>query len=345
MELSERKKAILSAIIKNYILNGSPIGSKALSEMLGFNVSPATLRNEMNSLCEMGYLKQPHTSAGRIPTNKGYKLFISDLMEHKTVSQGMKQAIDQKLSVASQYPEQLLSIAGDILAELTGFPTIIIKSVKHERYVRRVEFLPTGKRTVMIVLITSDGIIRSRLCRTNEPLTNEMFADFDKLVASRVIGTELSLFNKAFLQSLVVELGEFALPLLPLLTVVFEMAYEINSSSVSLKGESNILSCFNNETQARALLQFASKKQQIFKTLENVTSPVEVVFGGETGIEELAPSNMVVAKFKLGEDDTGRIGIIGPKRIDYERLLPNVEYFADKLSELITETMSDMEEN
>lgn len=345
MDLSERKKAILSAIIKSYILNGSPIGSKALCEMLDMNVSTATLRNEMNSLCEMGYLAQPHTSAGRIPTDKGYKMYVTDLMEHKSVKESVKETIDEKLQTASKYPEQLLSIAGDILADLTGFPTIVIKTAKQERYIRRVEFMPTGKKTVMLVVITSDGIVKSKLCRTNEILVDEMLGSFDKLVASRVIGTDLRLFNKVLLQSLVADLGLYALPLLPLLTAIFEMANEISSSTVSLQGESNILSCFNTELQAKAFLDFVSKKQEILNGLQAAKSSVEVVFGGDTGIEELFPSNMVLAQFKLGQSDAGRIGIIGPNRIDYENIMPNIQYFADKLSELITETMSDMEEN
>lgn len=344
LDLSARKKEILSAVIKSYISNGDPVGSKAVCSMLNTKISPATVRNEMNLLCEMGYLKQPHTSAGRIPTNKGYKMYISDLMEQRRITDGMKKTIDIELEKAGKYPEQLLSLAGGILANITGFPAIVIKSVKQERYVRRIEFLPTGKRTVMMVLITSDGIVKSRLCRANEVLTADMLSDFDKLAASRIIGTELSKFNKAFLQSLAAELGIYALPLLQLLGVIFEMVMDINSSTVRIAGESNLFSCCSDEMEAKGLLNLFSRKQQILNALESVNSPVEVIFGGDTGIEELKPSNMVVAQFKLGANDAGKIGIIGPKRIDYERILPDIEYFADKLSELITENMSDMED-
>lgn len=344
MDLTERKKAILSAIIKSYITSGEPIGSKALCSMLGMNVSPATLRNEMNSLCEMGYLEQPHTSAGRVPTDMGYKVYVSDLMEQKTVSNGMKQTIDTLLQRASRDPENLLALAGQILADITGLPAIVIKSIKQERYVRRVEFLPMGKRSIMIVLITSDGIARSRLCHCSEPLSDDMLADFDKLTASKIIGTELSRFDRVFLQTLAAELGVYALPLSSLLTTVFEMVMDINSSSVSLRGESNLLSCCETEEQAKGLLEAMSRKTQIISMLDSVDPSEKVVFGGETGIKELQPSNMVVSQFSLGEGDAVKIGVIGPKRIDYERIIPDIEYFAEKLSKLVTETLIEMED-
>lgn len=344
MELSARKKAILAAVVKSYILNGEPVGSKAVCSVLSEKVSPATVRNEMNALCELGFLKQPHTSAGRIPTSKGYKTYIKDLMQPKTVSEGMKRTIDGELERAGKYPEQLLSVAGRVLADIMGFPAIIIKSVKHSRYVRRVEFLPTGKRSVMIVLITSDGIVKSRLCRSNDVLTPEMFLAFDKLVASKIIGTELTAFDRAFLQTLAAELGIYALPLLQLLGVIFEMVTDINSSNVSLQGESNLLSCCVDEAQARGILNLFSHEQQVLKALDGVNSPVDVVFGTDTGIEELKPSNMVVAGFKLGDSDAGKIGIIAPDRIDYEKILPDIKYFAKKLGEMITNSMNDMEE-
>lgn len=344
MELSDRKKAILTAIIKSYITYGEPIGSKALAEQLENNVSSATIRNEMNRLCEMGYLEQPHTSAGRVPTDLGYKFYVTDLMERKNVSGGMKQTIDNSLSKLSADPQNILTLAGQILADITGLPSIVIKSIKQERYVRRVEFLPMGKRTVMIVLITSDGIARNRLCNGSEPVTADMLAVFDKITASKIIGTELSRFDKVLLQSLAIELGDYALPLSPLLTAVFEMVMDINSSSISIRGKSNLLACCDSEREAKSLMEGMSHETQIITMLDSIDASQRMVVGSEMGIEQLNPSNMVVSQFELGESDAVKIGVIGPKRIDYERIIPDIEYFASALQKLVRETLIDMED-
>ncbi|MDD4699230.1 MAG: heat-inducible transcriptional repressor HrcA [Oscillospiraceae bacterium] len=344
MELNERKKAILSAIIRSYINTGEPIGSKALCNILNFNVSSATLRNEMSELCEMGYLEQPHTSAGRIPTNSGYKLYVDSLMNRNSITPQMRMAIDALLSEASHDPENLASLAGQILSDLTGLPSLLATISNQSAYVRRVELLPMGRRTILIVLVTSDGMARSRISRNYTDLTADLIAIFDRLVSARVVGTELVNFSQGFLQTLVAEAGQYALALTPLMTSVFEIISDINSRGISLKGESNLISCYENENQAKAILNLIARQNVLMDILAGVSLPIDIVFGDGTGIDELRPSNMVVARYRLGENDLGRIGVIGPTRMAYEQVVPGLEYFAKRLGKIMTQTMHDLED-
>ncbi len=345
MELSPRKKQILAAIVKTYIETGEPVGSKALSQVLDLGLSPATLRNEMSELSELGYLEQPHTSAGRVPTSAGYRLYIQELMKPAEPDEKTKAAIDDALENSVSDPEQMVSTAGQALADLTGLPALSATVANETASVRRVEVIPMGRRSLLLVLITSDGVARSRLCRTERPLTTGLLERFTRLTAKEVEGKELSAFQPALLQTLVAEAGEYGFALMPLLAALFHMADEICASKLSLKGESNLFSFSELEKEARQLIDLISRRDAILSLLAGIHGPVEVVFGGDTPIAALRPSSLVVARYKLGDKELGRIGVIGPTRMAYEQLIPSIEYFAAKLGSLLTQAMEDMEDD
>ena len=209
MELSPRKKQILAAIVKTYIETGEPVGSKALSQVLDLGLSPATLRNEMSDLCELGYLEQPHTSAGRIPTSAGYRLYIKQLMTPAQPDEETKAAIDDALESTVSDPERMVGTAGQVLADLTGLPALSATVANETAAVKRVEVIPMGRRSVLLVLITSDGAARSRLCRTDYPLSPGLLERFARLAAAEIEGAELSAFQPALLQTLVAGAGEY----------------------------------------------------------------------------------------------------------------------------------------
>ncbi len=343
MDLSERKRIILSALIKSYIKTGEPVGSKYLLELTGLSVSPATLRNEMNELCELGYLSQPHTSAGRQPTSNGYSFYFERLMNRREIPNDLQLIIDKMLNDAAKDPENLASVAGQLLSNLTGFPTLMATVTKEETYVKRIDILPMGRRTVLLLLITSDGQARSRICRSAFNLAPNVLSYFDKLSSVYIVGTELIKFSNQFLQALVSQTGDLSLFLMPLLSSVFEMVEEIQSKSVRVKGESNLMKCYSNEADSRALLGLLTKQDTLFSLLANTNDDIEVIFGDRTDVPELKPSSMIVAKYCLGNDDIGRIAVIGPVRMAYEQLIPTVDYFAECLGKVMTRAMRDLD--
>ncbi|MBO5747157.1 MAG: heat-inducible transcription repressor HrcA [Clostridia bacterium] len=344
MELSDRKKIILGSLIKYYIKTGEPVGSKSLLELTGLGVSPATLRNEMSELCDLGYLCQPHTSAGRQPTSFGYSFYFEKLMNRREVPYDLQLIIDNMLNDAAKDPENLASVAGQLLSDLTGFPTLMATVTKEETFVKRVNVLSMGRRTVLLLLITSDGIARSRICRSAFNLAPDALSHFEKLVSYYIVGTELIKFSPVFLQALVSRTGDLSLFLMPLLSSVFEMVEELQSKSVHVKGESNVLKCYGNDYDSRSLLTLLTQQDKLFPLLTNTRDDIEIVFGDQTDIEALRHSSLVVAKYRLGDKDIGRIGVIGPVRMAYEQLVPSVEYFALKLGSVMTQAMRDLEE-
>lgn len=329
MELSARKQAILEAIINSYIETGEPISSKALCTVLGTSLSSATLRNEMSELCEMGYLKQPHTSAGRIPTNKAYRLYIKTMLQPKEPPQKIRTAIDDMLFEAAKDPVHISSLAAQFLASFTGLPTLLATVGCEDSYVRRVEILPMGRRTVLVLLISSDGVAKSRFCRIAEDVTPRLIARFDRIVADKVIGRAFSDFSAALLQNLTVSAEGFAMALMPLLSAVFAMADEIANANISFGGN------------AYGLFE---KQNELMPFLTDISGKVDVVFGDTTGIDALKPSNVVVARYNMGNSEIGRIGVIGPTRMAYRQMLPSIQYFAEQLGKILEQTMIDMEE-
>ena len=344
MELTQRKKIILSEIVRMHIAYGEPVGSKMLCQMIDLGLSPATVRNEMSDLCEMGYLEQPHTSAGRIPTAAGYRIYVTELLGNNSLSEPIKNSIDQTIKKVAEFPEDITSLASQALSDLTGFPAVSLTIPEKSAYVKRVELLPMGKRTALLVLVTSDGVARSRICRTGETLSKTAIAVFDRIIAKEIVGRELSAFSGGFLQTVAVKTGEYGLSLMPLLSVLFEMIDNVCHLELDLKGESNIYAHYNKESDARKIVEFISRRDTILSILSEIPDPVSVVFGDDCGIEALKPSSMVVAKFGGGNNRVGRIGVVGPTRMDYEDIIPSISYFAKQLGKVLEQSLHDLDD-
>ncbi len=344
MELSGRKKAILSAIVKLHIASGEPIGSKMLCEILENAPSSATLRNEMSALCELGFLEQPHTSAGRIPTALAYRLYIESLMNRDEINAEHKQYIDSALSRASRDPEKITETAGKVLSDITGLPSIIGNISSYGPKVKRVELLKMGSRLAMMILITTDGRSRSRLVHTQSDLDAELIAKFDKIVADKIIRKSIEELTPAAQQNIYIAAGMEAFSLMPLLSSLFDMVTDIINTNVTLSGQANLFSMSGLKSDADKIITLLQSHDTIKQLFANEVSPLGVVFGKDTMYKALGPSSIVFAKYSGGQNNTGCIGVIGPTRMSYELIIPSIEYTAKRVDSALNETMKDMGE-
>ncbi len=342
MELNERKRAILSAIIRAYAENGEPIGSKALCDLLDFSVSSATLRNEMSDLCELGYLEQPHTSAGRVPTVLGYKLYISDLMSRDSLSGEMKLVIDALLDGIAGEVGDITARAGQILSELTGLPVITTSVMNEQDTVKKVELVPMGRRSALAVLITSNGILKNRICRVTTEMSPQFFQKFYGFCGDYIIGKPLKELSPTYLQQIIASAGD--LSIMSLAGDIFDMLSEIKRSVFAIRGESNLFRCYSRDGEVQRAMELLSQKDVMLSLLSQVTSPVGVLFGDDTKISELQPATIVIANYSHNGHELGKIGVIGPTRMSYDRVIPSLEYFASKMSKVISRTLTDLED-
>ena len=234
-DLSERKQKILSAIVEQYIATGEPVGSKALAGHPELSVSSATVRNEMAELASMGYLDQPHTSAGRVPTEKAYRYYIDNLMERRQPDEEDKRLMDATLKNRWVDPETVLEQAGELLAEMTNYAAVSTTPADEQATISRVELVPMGSRKAMLVLLTSTGVLKSRLCRTETALTPAMVESFYHIVGSAFLSVPVCEINMVTIQTLAASLGENALAMTPLLITLAELARDASQSDIILE--------------------------------------------------------------------------------------------------------------
>lgn len=332
----------MTAIINAYVETGEPIGSKALCDILDFSLSSATLRNEMSDLCELGYLEQPHTSAGRVPTVLGYKLYIDDLMKRDALSGEMKLIIDSMLDGVSGGIDEITRSAGQILSELTGLPVLTSTISNSSDTVKKIELLPMGKHSMLAVLITSGGIMKSRMLRSPTPIIGEQIKEMHDLYNKYIIGRPLSVLDRVYLQQLAAAASDISI--VSLSAALFELIEDAKQSHFNLRGESNLFRCYSQGGEAHRLFELLSQKELMLSLIQGVPEPVGVLFGKDTDITDLKPATIVLAKYSTGGHELGQIGVIGPMRMSYERVIPSLEYFAKKMSKVISDTLTDLED-
>lgn len=343
MELSARKKEILSEIVRLYIETGEPIGSKLLATRLVASPSTATLRAEMSELEKLGFLKQPHTSAGRLPTSMAYRLYVNELMPKESISNDSREIIDKMLIDINPEPESIGSAAAQILTTLTGLPAIYAENAENGSVMKKVTLLPMGRSSVIIFTITADGRNRSRLIHCKFPVTEENLNLFLEICEKDIQGRHLSELNKAYLQCVTASAGLDALSLAPLFAALFEMAEELNRTRVDMRGEANLFTMLDSDFSAKGVLRLLSSSDTAQSILSLSNDSVGVVFGDDTEFDELKPTGIIYASYG-DTHELGRLAVIGPTRMSYERIIPSIEYLASKVGTILNEMLKGMEE-
>ncbi len=331
MELSERKQRILATVVKSYIMNGEPVGSKALCDILG-GVSSATIRNDMSELCELGYLAQPHTSAGRIPTAQSYRLYIDRLMKRHTLTAEEQDKIDALLPDGAQDGKRILRIAAQALSVATGCAAFATAQTASGALIHRVELIPMISGNVLLVLVTSTGEVRSRMFSLPCIMTEQMSRRFIGLVTENLIGRRISDIHPATLQTLAVS-SEFALELTPLVWALGELIEETGEARLETAGETRLMSCQEFSLgKAREIFELTSRPDELCALFDAWDNESGVIIGADTSYGALDRTALVLSRYRMGDAQTGYIGVIGPMRMDYGTLLPGIEYFASLIS-------------
>lgn len=343
MELSPRKQAVLKAIVKAYIETGEPIGSKNLTLLLENAPSSATLRNEMSELCELGLLHQPHTSAGRIPTNEGYRIYIDSLMSRSVLNVNSAQFIEDALMTIRTEPENIPRITAETLSHFTGLPAVSVLITEKTPRVKKIELLPIGKYSLMLLVITDDGRNRNCVFRQGKNFTESAENTFRELVERRIKGKPVTELTKAYMQTVATEAGLFALDLLPLFTAVYETTQKIKMIDVNLSGEKHLYNICGDKS-AHKIVSLLNDEQSAIRIFKDIKDETEVIFGADTGYSELSNNTVVAARFNGAQKYNGYIGVIGPNRISYEQIIPLIEYTAEKLTKIMSEAEKDMED-
>lgn len=340
MELGERKKRILTTVVENYIESGEPIGSKALQIQANLSVSSATIRNELADLVNNGYLLQPHTSAGRVPTHKGYRYYIDNLMSKNPVDDRVKDYIERYISASSDAPEKILAKTAQVLSELSGMAAITTTPNGNEARVYKIRFVITGRHTCMAVLITSTGMVKSRLFRCDFVITPELVSMFDKVLNEHFVGVPLKDINQGYLQTIAALFGEFSLFMPDVLIAILDAAKQAMETNINVSGSTNLLFMPGYDLlAARNVLKFLSDSKSVSDLLNDNVKGTKVYLGNESGYFELADSCVITTRYEIGTVTAGAVALIGPVRADYKNLISQIEYASACASGLIGEIL------
>ena len=331
--MNDRKLKILAAVIDEYIMTGEPVGSKAIASLPEINVSAATVRNDMAMLEQLGYLEQPHTSAGRVPTFSGYRLYIDKIMKTQTLPDDEVKRLDKMLEDQGAVTEELvIQSAATALAELTQCAVVASNAAPKFSVISKVEVIPTGKRLYVILLITSNGSIKNKACRLEFDLTNEQLEFFTNYIEENLQGISISELSDEMLNSLVEALGTYMFTLSPLVQGIYELSKDLRNKELT---EKNLLSC--DELDKMDIVKFMDRKSEIEGFLDDSFSGIHVMFSEENDGFVIGNSSMIVSNYQKGDKTAGSLGIIGPVRLDYAKIIPYIEYFTNKISDLISE--------
>ncbi|MDD6990884.1 MAG: heat-inducible transcriptional repressor HrcA [Oscillospiraceae bacterium] len=332
--LDERKLRILAAVVDEYIRTGEPVGSKTIAALPDIRVSSATIRNDMAMLEQLGFLEQPHTSAGRIPTYSGYKLYIETLMPKRALSDDEKAMLDEAIGEDFSSEEALIDNATRALAEITDCAAVVSNCAPQFSVIAKVDAVPTGKHMYVLLMITSSGSIQNKVCRLELDLTHEQLAFFNEYMTKNLSGMSVDSLSDETLERLAEAMGAYTVTLSPLMKGIRELAKGFMQSDVHVSGEKNLLK--RNDIEAGDVIKFFEQKNEFSKLLDDSFSELKVLFGEDGGFV-IGNSSMIVSPIKKGKRTAGSLGLIGPLRLDYAKVIPYIEYMTDRISELLSE--------
>ena len=338
MELDERKQKILYAIIRTYMETGEPVGSRTISKYSDLNLSSATIRNEMSDLEEMGYIIQPHTSAGRIPSDKGYRLYVDHILEDK--DQEIQEFKDLMLERTDKL-EQMLQRLVKALAANTNYATMVSTPAVRGNKLKFIQLSKVNSTQILAVIMIEGNLVRNKVIDVTEELDQETVLKLNILLNSVLNGLSIEEINLGMIQNLKEQAGIHSELVASVIDAVAEVIHAEDEVKIYTSGATNIFRYpeLSDNGKASEIISTFEEKQELTdlvnQTLENSESKgIQVYIGQETPIQAMKDCSVVTATYELGGGLQGTIGIIGPKRMDYENVLKTLKTLTEQLDRI-----------
>ena len=335
MELTERKKQILRAIVDSYIRTAEPVGSKTISQLPGMDFSPATIRNEMADLTSMGLLEQPHTSAGRVPSAAGYRLYVDELMQNYRLSMDETKTINQAMEVKMQEVDKMISQVGKLVSKMTDLPAYAVAARSSQRSVKRFDLILAETGSFILVVMLSDNQVQNKLIRLPLDVSQE-----DLRLLSAVLNASLTeLTADEITPELLAKVTRSAAGAASLVPVIVDYTVELlkkTHSEVYMTGQAKLLGQPEYHDVEKAQEVLTSLDEDVISNLPATLSSgtTQILVGPENVAKELKDSSVVITKFDIGDGMQGMIGVVGPTRMDYAKITARLSYFAENLGRM-----------
>ena len=333
VELTDRKKQILKVVVEDYVRTAEPVGSKAIAAEMG-GVSSATIRNELSDLTELGYLEQPHTSAGRVPSPKGYRLYVNELMERQRLSIAETERINQSLQMRMEELDRVISQAGRAVSSLMNYPAYVAATGKKQMTARRFELLPVDEHSCIVVMMMGDNRVKSQLLRMQLKVDTEQMPTLVNLLNSNFTGISADEMNRRLMDVSEQVTPQMFLLLSQTIAYAADVLEEAGQKEVFTVGTSQLLKLpeFRDADKAHQLMSFLSDRKENLPVPDE--GPMKILIGPENVSEALQDTSVVVASYDIGNDMRGLIGVVGPTRMDYGTVAARLSGFAEGLTRL-----------
>ena len=337
--LDKRAQILLKTLVERYIAEGQPVGSRTLSKYSGLDLSPATIRNVMSDLEEMGFISSPHTSAGRIPTPLGYRFFVDTLLVTRPLQSGEIHRLEGQLQPDN--PQRAIQSASNLLSQLTHFAGVVMTPRRRAVSFRHIEFLRLSERRVLLIVVTPEGDVQNRILFTEHDYSQSELVEAGNYINQNYAGRSFEDVRQRLHQ----ELREIRQDMIMLMTA----ALEAGDKAVSESNEEYVISGERNLLEVSELSQDMKRLRQLFELFEKKTSllqildvslrgqGVQIFIGGESGFSTPDEVSVVTAPYKVDGEVVGTVGVIGPTRMAYDRVVPIVDVTAKLLSSALSQ--------
>ncbi|MBQ1520274.1 MAG: heat-inducible transcription repressor HrcA [Clostridia bacterium] len=337
--LDIRKMRILQAIVDDYIMTAAPVGSRTVSKRSDMGLSPATIRNEMSDLTELGFLEQPHTSAGRIPSEKAYRLYVNHIMDSAKLTDDEADYIKRHLDTRVHEVGEVIRQTAKVLSDMTNYTSMVLVPQLSSMKIKRISLIPVSDGTAMAVVVTNTGVTKNAMIRIPESLSPDDVEKIAKLITAKLDGHRLNEAIESVLPTIRAEIGEQA-------DAVSEMLEDIeksmNETDVEVVGASNILDYpeYSDAAKARQFLAEVESGSYLQKVLTDASDvEMSVRIGTENDNPDMQDCSVVTVTYKAGGKNIGTMGVVGPTRMDYGKVMAILKYLSSSLSDILNKLL------
>ena len=340
MELDERKLKILQAIIRTYLETGEPVGSRTISKYSDLNLSSATIRNEMSDLEEMGYILQPHTSAGRIPSDKGYRLYVDTMLDDKAQEvHDMKAELTEKAGKI----DDLLKRVAKLLAVNTYYATMVSGPRYASKKVKFIQLTLVDERSLLVVIVLDNNVVKNKMIHMEDSMDQETLLRLNFIMNTTLNGLDVMDMNLAVIQKIKEQMGAHNSVIDSVLEIIGSALTEDEDLEIYTSGATNILKYpeLADKSNAAQILSAFEEKKDLNEWIEQEpvgqnddNHAIQVYIGGETQVESMKDCSLVTATYRIDDGVYGKVGIVGPKRMDYDKVVATLQSMMEQLDDI-----------
>lgn len=339
--LDDRKTKVLYAIINSYIISAEPIGSRTITKEYDLGVSSATIRNEMSDLEDLGYLNKPHSSAGRVPSDKAYRLYVNKLLKEKNpkIDISKKNEIKKILTEESREIEQLLQNSAKILSAITSYTALAISPQLNGSTIKHIQLIPIDDLQILMVLVSNTGVVKNSTFRLKESVPENQITILSNFLNEKLKGLSMGEINGKTTEDILKELYKFKNIIDNIIPVISQSMEEIDNIELYSDGINKILNFpeYKDLEKAKTFMEFIEDKDTVVELLSNnpFSRDVDIFIGSENIYAPIKDCSLLTATYKMGGKTIGKIGVIGPTRMDYFRVINSLQLFSENITEIL----------